>query len=261
MNGLARNTPLDGVLMRVSRITKRFGGLVALCDVSFNLMPGEIIGLIGPNGAGKTTLVNVITGVQRSDSGTIEFEGARIDRMPAYRIARKGIGRTFQIVQPFPQMTVLENVAAGALFAGKCRSLAEARVRAAECLEFTGLSPVASMLASELTLPGRKRLELAKGLAIKPRLLLLDEVNAGLNTTEIDAALALIRGIAAKGITILLIEHLMKVVTQACTRVIVLHQGELIADANPCDVLNDQKIVEAYLGSGFKASSNRGAMG
>lgn len=151
-------------------------------------------------------------------------------------------------------MTVLENVAAGALFAGQCRSVAEAKARAAECLRFTGLSTNADAPAAQLTLPDRKRLELAKGLATNPRLLLLDEVNAGLNASEIDKALELIRALASRGITIIIIEHLMKVVMRACSRIIVLHQGVLIADGQPNAVMRDQQVVEAYLGAGFHSS-------
>ena len=240
-------------LLEVRNLSKSFGGLQATKDVSFTLDEGEIVGLIGPNGAGKTTLVNLITGVLGPSAGSIVFRGRDVSRQRPWQAARSGLARTFQIVQPFPQMTVLENVAAGALFAGAASSRAQAEREAMEHLEFVGLADQALRPATALTLPSRKRLELAKSLAMKPKLLLLDEVNAGLNTAEIDKALALMRTIAARGITILLIEHLMKVVTSLSTRVLVLHHGELISQGAPQAVLEDPKVVEAYLGSKFAA--------
>ena len=257
MSALAAATPDAHAipLMRIAGVQKHFGGVTALRDVSFDLARGEIVGLIGPNGAGKTTLVNIITGVQRADAGEISFGERRIDRLSAYRIARLGVGRTFQVVQPFPRMSALENVAAGAMFAGGCRTVAAAKVRAADCLEFTGLAAISGIPAGQLSLPDRKRLELAKGLATDPKLLLLDEVNAGLTATEIDRALALIRAIAARGITILLIEHLMRVVMRACSRIVVLHQGAIIANGLPNAVIADRQVIDAYLGAGFKGSS------
>jgi branched-chain amino acid transport system ATP-binding protein len=240
-------------LLDLRRVSRRFGGLLAVNSLSLELQAGEVVGLIGPNGAGKTTLVNLITGVMRPSAGQILYRGERIDGLPANAIACRGIARTFQVVQPFPRMTVLDNVAGGALFAGGVTSIRTARERAMEHLRFTGLANVADRPASTLTLANRKRLELAKSLATDPRLLLLDEVNAGLNSAEIDAALALIRAIAGRGITILLIEHMMKVVLKATTRVIVLHHGELIADDPPDQVLRDPRVIEAYLGAKFAA--------
>ncbi|TVT59296.1 MAG: ABC transporter ATP-binding protein [Azoarcus sp. PHD] len=240
-------------LLEVSHLSKSFGGLQATKDVSFTLDEGEIVGLIGPNGAGKTTLVNLITGVLTPSAGRIVFNGRDVTIQRPWQAARGGLARTFQIVQPFPQMSVLENVAAGALFAGQASSRRQAEIEAMTHLEFVGLADQANRPATALTLPSRKRLELAKSLAMKPKLLLLDEVNAGLNTAEIDKALGLMRTIAARGITILLIEHLMKVVTSLSTRILVLHHGELISQGEPKAVMEDPHVIEAYLGSKFAA--------
>jgi branched-chain amino acid transport system ATP-binding protein len=245
-------------LLTLTNVSRRFGGLLALDGVSLSLAEGEIIGLIGPNGAGKTTFVNVVTGVLKPTSGSIEFRDRRVDGLRPDLIARGGIARTFQVVQPFPRMTVRENVAAGALFAGGIATRAEAAQVADSYLAFCGLDREADKLAGSLSLAGRKRLELAKSLASRPKLLLLDEVNAGLNASEIDDALRLIAAIASRGITVLLIEHLMKVVSQACTRLAVLHQGRLIADGATQSVMQDENVIEAYLGRRY-AEAQKGA--
>ena len=238
-------------LLQVQGLTKRFGGIAAVQDVSFELTAGRIVGLIGPNGAGKTTLVNLVTGVHPATSGSLRFNGEDVSGQRPHESARRGLSRTFQIVQPFPRMSVLENVAAGALFAGRAKSRATAQEEAMEHLRFVGLEALAHEPASTLTLPSRKRLELAKSLAMRPRLLLLDEVNAGLNSAEIGAAIELIRAIAARGISILLIEHLMKVVFSLCDELLVLHHGELIARGQPQAVASDPKVIGAYLGTKY----------
>ncbi len=242
---------MSAPLLQVDNLSKSFGGIQAVRDVSFTLEEGEIVGLIGPNGAGKTTLINLVTGVFPATSGKVIFRGEDVTGQRPFQAARRGIARTFQIVQPFPAMTVLENVAAGALFAGAAASRAEAESAALAHLEFAGLAAEARRPATSLTLPSRKRLELAKSLAIKPKVLLLDEVNAGLNSSEIDHALALIRSIAARGITIIIVEHLMKVVLSLSQRILVLHHGELISAGRSEDVVKDPRVIEAYLGSKF----------
>ena len=237
-----------GGLLELDGVTRQFGGLKAVSELTLSVPQGEVIGLIGPNGAGKTTLVNVITGVHPASAGTVRFAGRDVTRLAPWQAARRGIARTFQIVQPFPEMTVLENVAAAAMFAGGSRYGCDAERDAREHLRFVGLGEFADRRAAGLTLASRKRLEFAKGLAMRPRLLLLDEVNAGLNATEVDEALALIRAIAARGVTILIIEHLMKVVLSLCTRIVVLHHGELIAQGDPQTIVKDPRVIRAYLG-------------
>jgi branched-chain amino acid transport system ATP-binding protein len=238
-------------LLQLKNVSRSFGGVRAIHNVSLTLEPGQIVGLIGPNGAGKSTLVNIITGVHRASSGEILHKGEPIQRLKPFQISARGIARTFQVVQPFPEMTVVENVMAGAMFAAGITSMDEARRAAMDHLVFTGLAAYADRPAEQLTLAYRKRLELAKGLAMSPHILLLDEVNAGLNTAEVEQALKLIRAIAARGVSIVIIEHLLKVVTGLCSRIIVLHHGELIADDPAADVIRDPRVIEAYLGSRF----------
>jgi branched-chain amino acid transport system ATP-binding protein len=237
-------------ILEVQNVTRRFAGLIAVNDVSFSLQPGEILGIIGPNGAGKTTLISLISGTLPPTSGEILFEGKSLLNVPAYKRARLGIGRTFQIMRPFPGLSVLDNVAVGALFGhgGGDAQLAKAREKARAQLDFVGLGAYADQRADELGGPGRKRLELAKALAMQPKVLLCDEVMAGLNHVEIDEVIDVIRKVRDEGISILVIEHVIKAIKSLSDRLLVLHHGEKIADGDPDTVLSNKDVVEAYLG-------------
>jgi branched-chain amino acid transport system ATP-binding protein len=238
-------------ILRVDALSRHFSGLQALRAVTLGIDKGEVLGLIGPNGAGKTTLVNTVCGVTPASSGRVTFMGQDITRIKTYQAARRGLSRTFQIVQPFAEFTALDNVAAAALFSQPGESLKSAREEARAHLAFVGLEAQAGQSAATLTLAMRKRLELAKALAMKPKLLFLDEVNAGLNSAEVERATKLIHQLAADGITIVMIEHLMKVVLNVCNRIAVLHNGQLIADGPPRDVIRNPAVVDAYLGQQY----------
>jgi branched-chain amino acid transport system ATP-binding protein len=246
-------------LLELDGVSKRFGGVAALTNVSFRIDPGDILGIIGPNGAGKTTLLNCISGVYRLEGGAISLDGARISGLPPHQVARLGIGRTFQVVKPFASMSVRENAAVGALFgSAKARMAPRAAFEwADQVLELVGLAAKARQTVGSLTIPDRKRLEVARALAPKPRLLLLDEVMAGLNPVEVDEALQLVRQIHASDVTIVLIEHVMRVVVGVCTRAIVLHMGKFLAEGTPQEVLRDQRVVEAYLGEKYARRAAR----
>ncbi|MET4799759.1 ABC transporter ATP-binding protein [Bradyrhizobium sp. LB11.1] len=237
-------------MLEINHVTRRFEGLVAVDDVSFMLLRGEILGLIGPNGAGKSTLVSLISGTLAPSSGDVFFEGRSIVRLPAYRRARLGIGRTFQIMRPFPGLSVLDNVAVGALFGrgGGQAQLANAREQARAQLDFVGLAKSIDQRADELGGPGRKRLELAKALAMKPKVLLCDEVMAGLNQVEIEDVIEVIRKVRNEGISVLVIEHVIKAIRSLSDRLLVLNHGVKIAEGDPGRVLSNPTVIEAYLG-------------
>jgi len=240
---------MDAIL-EVRNLTKRFQGLLAINHVSFMLERNEILGLIGPNGAGKTTMINLVSGTDDPSEGEVLFEGISIHQLPAYRRGRLGIARTFQVMRPFPGLTVLDNVAVGALFgaADHSRILTAAREEAHRWLEFVGLDHRARQRAEALGGPDRKRLELAKALAMRPKLLLLDEVMAGLNHVEIEEVVNVIKKVRERGISILVIEHVMKAIQSLSDRLLVLRSGEKIAEGQPQEVLSKDEVIAAYLG-------------
>jgi branched-chain amino acid transport system ATP-binding protein len=234
-------------LLAVDAVSKRFRGLQALAGVSLQVAPGELFAIIGPNGAGKTTLFNMIAGEIAPDAGTIAFAGERIDGLAPDRICGRGIARTFQLVRPFPALSVEDNVVIGALLHHP--AVATARAHARDILRRLDLFDKRAQLASALTLPDRKRLEVARALATKPRLLLLDEVMAGLRPTETDRMIAILRELNHEGLTILLTEHVMRAVMALATRVLVLHHGAAIAQGPPQAVVRDPAVVHSYLGA------------
>ena len=237
-------------------VTKYFGGLAAVSRVDFHVEQGEVVGLIGPNGAGKTTLFNLISAALAPKSGTIRFKDVEITGRRPYRICRMGVARTFQTVKVFPNMPVLDHVLLGSCFGmSPGMSSSEALKSASETLEFVGLSAVKATPAKDLTLANQKRLEVARALATKPELLLLDEIMAGLNPTEVTQAMDLVIRIRDKGITIIMIEHVMKAIMSLCDRIMVLHHGQKIAEGTPQEIATSEKVIKVYLGDKAHAGS------
>jgi len=238
-------------------VTKIFGGLVAVDNVDFRVEKGEIVGLIGPNGAGKTTFFNIISGFYRPDKGDVLFGGTSIVGMKPHRICKLGMTRTFQIVKPFPELTVLENVMMGA-FNHRAKAAAS-RAKAMEVMELLGLAERAGDLAGNLPVAGRKRVEIAKALATEPQLMLLDEVMAGLTPAEMRQMIETVRRIRDAGVTMVIVEHVMPVIMDLCDRIYVLHHGEKIAEGTPEEIVSNRNVMEAYLGEDFMVEAEGNA--
>ena len=240
------------MILEVRNLARRFGGVWALRDVSFAVAEGEVLGVIGPNGAGKTTLINLITGHLRPSSGQVVIGGADVTGRRPWVIAHGGVARTFQIVKPFRGLTVRENVAIGAMHGNHHdRTVHEALATADRLLELVGIASRAGAAPGELSVADARRLELAKALASRPRLLLIDEVMAGLRQNEIESAVSLIHRLRESGITIVAVEHVMKAIVSISDRILVLHQGAILAEGRPGDILADERVIEAYLGQRY----------
>jgi branched-chain amino acid transport system ATP-binding protein len=238
---------LEAPILAVDEVNKHFGGVVAVKDLSFDVQAGEVIGVMGPNGAGKTTLLNIITGEYKPDSGTVTFKGNNITGLSTHKLCRRGIARTYQIPQPFAKLTVLQNLAVAAIY-GRGLGKAAAEHEAANILTIVGLSEKKEMRADDLEEISLKRLELARVLATDPTLLMIDELAAGLTEMEIPPVLDLLKEINEIGITIILIEHVMKVMMNAVDRIIVMDEGRKIAEGKPTEVMENKKVIEAYFG-------------
>jgi branched-chain amino acid transport system ATP-binding protein len=242
-------------MLAVSKLTKRFGGLTALSQIDFSVPRGEILGIIGPNGAGKTTIFNLVTSMYRPDEGSILLDGADITRMKTYQICRTGVGRTFQVVKFFGALSVWDNVVAAAFCHINRRE--EARQEALAVLERVGLASRKDVMPRSLTIADKKHLELAKALATRPKLLLLDEIMAGLNPAETDRTIALIKTLQKEGYTIVIVEHVMQAIMALSNRIIVLNFGEKIAEGSPDEIAQNPEVVKAYLGVQYAATRNK----